>query len=286
MKCIPAAVLWLTLSSAFAATTETFAGDVESAAAVERLILQEIAALPEHPWAGRYVMRDNRGATVTLALAPANGFAVGFTRNAGTTDVNHGRIDLVGDDLRLTCALPNVRTLVGGIETTYTVVHWGPRAYHVPPVRIGAFCSAVNHGNVPRSTLAVPFFLKDGDEAKSVTGVPDLPADKRSFLLPGEMLDAVQSIDYETTVANFDGRGHMIAHHLTLLGGADEGLRRNHKLRPLDPALRRELITVDEVFNTTCTAVHLTRSTEPTTPGTTWVLTTGVGVADVSRQAN
>jgi hypothetical protein len=62
-------------------------------------------------------------------------------------------------------------------------VKWGERSYLIEDKKIIDFCTAVNNGREPRSHGHGSFFLKDKDESKTVTGLPELPAQFHGYLL-------------------------------------------------------------------------------------------------------
>ena len=67
---------------------------------------------------------------------------------------------------------------------TYLKVRWGRRRYLVPVRNVLAFVNAVNSGSMPggESVYSYGSFLREGDDALPVEGLPELPEPYRRFL--------------------------------------------------------------------------------------------------------
>ena len=150
-----------------------------------RAVLEEIASLPSHPWAGDYFFGDGLGANVSLALAPKSGFVYQWRGCLGIYDRNYGAVSQTdaASPLRL---LPAHGTETSGFKelpAELVPVPWGQRVYLVDPADSSRFCAAVNSGTEPRAKPHGQFFLRKGDEFKPAPGLPLVPDSWRPPLL-------------------------------------------------------------------------------------------------------
>ena len=118
------------------------------------------------------------------------------------------------------------------------IVRWGPRVYLMQDSEIPDFANMVNQGFEPRSDArGLPAYLRDGDWDKPVTGLPDLPAQHRSWLLARPIEGKVRR-----------NLGKPLAFEIDL--GSREGLKTGMKLT----AVAEELETVDCTLTVVSTA--------------------------------
>lgn len=91
----------------------------------------------------------------------------------------------------------------GDIQTEYNmqVVRWGERIYLIEPERLHLFAAAVNFGVEPRrgiindNFLTTDFYLRRGDETKTVSGKPSLPEPLLPFLQDSQFKATITKIE-------------------------------------------------------------------------------------------
>jgi hypothetical protein len=88
----------------------------------------------------------------------------------------------VNDHLILVPELPNEPEGFGGLPTDFIPIHWGERLYLVSTNAGKGFCHAVNRGTEPRSNPHGKFYIRRGDWAKKLTGLPNVPTVWQSWL--------------------------------------------------------------------------------------------------------
>ena len=89
------------------------------------------------------------------------------------------------------------------IETEYDmqIVRWGERIYLLEPERLHLFTAAVNFGIEPRpriindNFLTTRFYLRGGDENKTVSGKPSLPEPLLPFLQDSPLKATITKIE-------------------------------------------------------------------------------------------
>lgn len=134
------------------------------------------ASTPRPFWAGRYFRGDGNDVNVSLHLAPDAGVVTNLSGCLGVYAANHGDIDFDDDGvIRMHYVASNEPTKGGKFPAALVPVRWGERQYMIPPDRIPAFVSTINHGYEPRRHPFGTYLLRDGDEAKPVAGLPVLP---------------------------------------------------------------------------------------------------------------
>jgi RNA polymerase sigma factor (sigma-70 family) len=245
------------------------------AAQNKALIRNEIVSLGTHPWAGTYHATDQYSAECYLHVAPATGF-VFESHLKGEAQVVHGRVVQQEGMLTVGHDGDSSEGRLLRRDRTLIPVKWGGRTYLVAPLKMGLFGSQVNIGSEPRTeTFGSRFLLREGDEATSVTGWPDLPEKYRHFLLEDAVYAAVTSVEDVTTWVGEGGPGYYIQTKLTMAGGTDIGLDTNLKLFSLDPRGQRQMVTISDATETTSRATHICHSTKPFVPHVDWVVTSG-----------
>ena len=150
---------------------------------LQSLISAEIAALPNHAWAGSYYKGDGRGENVSFKIAPTNGYVFKWHGCLGLYDRNYGNVEPQAERLRLSFAFPNIQEGFKGIAEELLPVSWGERNYLIPPDEIVGFCNDINSGREPRRRIYGRYLLRDGDESKDVQGQPEVPMEFRRYLL-------------------------------------------------------------------------------------------------------
>ncbi|MCC6488435.1 MAG: hypothetical protein IT364_13140 [Candidatus Hydrogenedentes bacterium] len=151
-------------------------------------ISEEAALLPGHPWAGRYRASVGWFTEVDLNLAPIAGFLLEDPECSEPYSYDYGNAHWTGTAIRLSSAfLDDVRR---ESVTELVPISWCERRYLVAPDDIMAFCNAVNRGSEPRErpyaahwVVQEPFYLREGDEGKAISGLPEVPAAFAPYLL-------------------------------------------------------------------------------------------------------
>ena len=82
------------------------------------------------------------------------------------------------------------------------VITWGQRVYLMEEDRMASFARAINLGIEPRENRSYEpwfgsFYLREGDEARAVTGHPSLPAEQLRFILEKPITATITSISTE-----------------------------------------------------------------------------------------
>jgi hypothetical protein len=172
-----------------------FSKKSEAALEVQRkLIDQELKSLHEHPWAGHYYYGDGLGVNVRLDLAPRSGFVFTWHGCLGLYDLNYGKVEETGGQVKLVFKFPNDQKGFQGIASELIPVLWGARHYLIPADGIVDFANAINAGFEPRSGLQGRFLLRDGDELKPVSGKPNVPSEYSAYLLDHPIEAEISSV--------------------------------------------------------------------------------------------
>lgn len=127
-----------------------FAGDTKFSPQTTEIIAQkrqrireEIATLPDHPWAGEYYNVGHNVAS-SFSVSPEGGFVFSMGDLAGDWDRNYGDVAWDGQRLTLTFQLPNRRSSAGGIHCEFYPVTLAGRKYLVATDDVINFCCDVN----------------------------------------------------------------------------------------------------------------------------------------------
>jgi hypothetical protein len=155
----------------------------EVATKMSQAIREEIKSLKDHPWAGEYYEGDGLGMNISLAIAPKSGYVFAWHGCGGLYELNYGPVDWKNEQVRLSTIPPNKTGDFFRVFESLIPVTWGPRRYLIPADRMIDFCNGVNSGAEPRKHVYGMFLLRDGDEQKSVTGLPTVPKKYRRYLL-------------------------------------------------------------------------------------------------------
>ena len=129
----------------------------------QKAILAEIAALPDHPWAGTYFLGDGRGNHTTLSIAPEHGAVIYQRTQLGPFDRNYGPVTLSDRGTLRTEFIHRNEALADD----YIPVTWGAREYLIPVGDYVAFGNAAMKGREPRKRADGDFFLREGDHEKT-----------------------------------------------------------------------------------------------------------------------
>jgi plasmid stabilization system protein ParE len=148
----------------------------EAAAEQVARMESELASLAAHPWAGRY-RGEWDGGVVRYWFAPASGFVYSWLGTEYSDDASdatrafhssssYGPVVAEDNGFRIERAVG-----FGGLE--FYAVSWGERRYLVTPAAVQRFWDDASKG--PDVPLDYRIVLREGDEMKPVTGLPELP---------------------------------------------------------------------------------------------------------------
>jgi hypothetical protein len=154
-------------------------------------IQREIAGLRDHAWSGSYYHGDGLGSNAHLTLAPQNGFVFITTGCLGVYDRNYGSVKIQHDGLiRFVPA-------INSASMTYMAiipVQWGKRHYLISEEEMPRFCGSVNCQLEPRKELHGSYYLREGDESESVTGLPRIPERFSKYLLAKPLTAVISKV--------------------------------------------------------------------------------------------
>jgi hypothetical protein len=214
----------------------------EAVEARRQAIVDELAGPGAPGWAGEYCGDDR------LLVAPKAGFLFERLSDIGPFDQNFGDVAVADGRLHLSFTFDNCREGLRGFPAELIPVRWGERQYLLPADDLMRFCNAINSGAEPRQATWGRCLLRRGDEALSVSGWPDLPAEGRDALLRQPVQATVVEVGPMTSRPS---RGNFFFHDtpLRLDAGRAEGLRVGMGLFVIDPESVSEnvrIVSVDE----------------------------------------
>lgn len=164
-------------------------------------IHQEIDELGHaHEWAGIYYQGDGLGLNIQFYIAPQTGFDYRWEGCLGLYDFDYGSVELRPPAIHLHPHRQHGETYQWVVADPYRSIHWGKRHYLIPENQFIDFCNAINAHDEPRTQRHGDFFLREGDEAISVQGFPDLPEPYHGYILSDSLTVSVLDIVGETEV--------------------------------------------------------------------------------------
>lgn len=216
------------------------------ATALRLKILAEIkkGSVPE--WAGEYYAGDGLAVNMALVLAPASGYVFEWHGCLGLYDRNYGAVQWTNNIVRLSFTFRNTRKGFQGIAPEFLPISWGPRRYFVPTDNIIGFCNEVNQGSEPRMAARGSFLLRKGDEKKTVTGWPNVPAEYRSCLFAKPIdasIVAIGSTTIRPSAAEWKFKDTLV----TIDAGSAKGLRAGLELIVIRPENLVESVRLTKV---------------------------------------
>lgn len=236
-------------------------------------IRQELQRFKKHDWAGDYYFGDGLGVSVSLVLAPENGFVFTWSGCVGLYDRNYGDVTVTNGVVKLLFKYPNRQGGFKGIAPELLPVRWGKRHYLIAVDRIVDFTNAINAGLEPNYMFKFGgpswrFLLRRGDEKKSVRGKPNLPNEFLSYILAKPIKARISSVEQprvehsrRITYANIDV-------------GAANGLKQGMELYVKSPPEIFATAVVTNVSEHSARAViEQTELTDPV-PSSHWQLST------------
>jgi hypothetical protein len=260
------------LSSQTADSDKRFsAASVAFSGAQTKKIRRELHNLPNHEWAGEYYFGDGLGVNVNLAVAPKAGFVFMWQGCLGLYDLNYGDVAFTDGTIKLSFKYPNKQEGLSGIAPELLPVRWGQRHYLIATDHIVEFTNAINAGTEPSSIFggrSGRFLLRRGDERKSVDGLPNIPNEFLSYILPKPItakISLVKEIQVEQsrrlTYVNIDV-------------GSANGLKQGMELYIHTPSEIADTAIVTSVSEHSATAVIEQIELADPTPTTDWELST------------
>lgn len=140
---------------------------------------------------GRWSERLVIGPDGSLALTQGNDSRLIGWEEPATVG---GVVRRAGDRLELVLDATRRWTYYGGQITEVVIVRWGATTFLVPSSAMFEFCQSVNARGATETKAYPRWFRKDGDDARELAGLPDVPAPWRRYLL-AEPLEARVVID-------------------------------------------------------------------------------------------
>jgi hypothetical protein len=201
----------------------------------EKLIIDEIATLKNHPWAGKYHYGDGLGVNVTLYLAPKNGFVFDWTGCLGVYDQNYGDVVWTGEGAKLLPQFPNDRRGFQGIGEELIPVRWGGLRYLIPADRMVDFCNSVNAKTEPPRKIVEEngetffkygrFLLRESAKNPNALGRPAIPQRFQEYLLVKPIRAVVTSVGEITLRKETQYSATNRSTRVTLSVGRSDGVR-------------------------------------------------------------
>jgi len=223
----------------------------EETAKRAEIIGAEIAAKPEHPWAGEYRMGDGLGVNVSVWIAPDAGYVFAWHGCLGLYDRNYGAVAESNGVIRLSFTYPNERKGFQGIAEEFFVIAWGERRFLIPTDKMADFCNSVNSGmiNSPFGRGWGMHLERMGGEDKEVEGFPDVPGEWKKCLFEEPVTAKITAVGATTrrpSVCDWD----FVDVAFTADAGADKGV-----FKGMEFYCRAGSARVTEVGETTSQAV-------------------------------
>ena len=273
--------------SAGAAEKEKFSKEAQAEAeARKEIIMAEIKALGEHPWAGDYYEGDGKGVNRYLTLAPESGFVFRWRGCLGLYDLNYGIAGQEEDTIQLLFTFKNEpEEGFEGVDSEFVPVPWGAHVFLVPPEEMIEFCNDVNGSSV----ISYLRRRNDGEKdlrrwhlRRNLPGLPDVPEEYKPYLRPQDDPVKAEIISLGDTV-NYPGKYvSKKKTPVTINKGSDAGLLPEMKLRVTrwgtDPNIKwwkiRGNLTLTDVEETFSEGV-LSQDMDDEDPAIGWQLSTG-----------
>jgi hypothetical protein len=152
------------------------------AARARKIIASEVAGMKDSGWSGSYYL-GNGYESESFSLAPGSGFVYEWWSDTGLVDRNFGSVTSGITSLSFNRFYKDEHHKYGGLPVELMPVRWGERMYLLPPNELVRFCNLINSGREPREKQRGSVFLREGDEEKSASGLPDLPTSLSKYLL-------------------------------------------------------------------------------------------------------
>jgi hypothetical protein len=246
----------------------------ENAAETRRqAILAEIKALNAHEWAGEYYAGNGMGVNTSLAIAPKSGYVFEWHGCMGLYDRNYGAVTSAGGRIRLAFTFENKREGFQGIAPELVPISWGSRHYLIPADDIVGFCNNVNEGREPRNGSHGFYLLREEDEVKAVSGLPNVPREYESYLLAKPIEATIIAVGKHTTrpsLADWNFKDTPV----TIDAGSQHGLRVGMELFVIEPRDGVDSIEITKVEQSRSEGVMSQAGEDEPGPEVGWRLST------------
>lgn len=148
--------------------------------------------------------------SISVEIRRGGGFAYTFDTDVGNFERAEGKIEIVDErvwfapnaDAKLE---PNSR-LVGW----WVLIRWGARRYLVEEREMMSFVNDVNQAIEPRKTILGSYLLKRDDWGRPATGLPEIPAEWRKYLLRQPIAATVTNVTDGTGEINVGRRNGLL----------------------------------------------------------------------------
>jgi hypothetical protein len=197
----------------------------------ERLILREVGELGSRDtWAGRYAWSSGF-AHIRMSVAPKSGaFLFYDTDMVGNEAQLEAPLQMQGDgSIRAQWSESALRAQIPFVSAALVPIRWGERRYLVDAERLPQFAERINLGYEPRVHRIVKTpdgeafsLLREGDELKPVSGLPQLP----NGPLPGVRLapEPIRVLEVASIGRRQEEGGCSTDYRFVLGQGSDQGL--------------------------------------------------------------
>lgn len=179
--------------------------------------------------AGKYYFGDGLGVNCSLELKGDGKFSFTWRGCLGVYDQNNGPWVLEKGIILLKPTRPNSRDGFRGTATQFFPVRWGEQLYLVADDEIIDFCGALNENWVFNSDRNAFFYLREGDEKKPRTGMPDVPAVYRQYLHEPFKAKVASVLKNKVTVADQGRSASTVQEVIVINQGSKAGVIRGMK---------------------------------------------------------
>ena len=120
----------------------------------------------------------------TLEIQAEGSYRFEWTGCPGLDEKSEGSARMVEGWLILTPEKRQLPKIVRNTPTKFLPVNWGSRTYLLAENELTDFCNSINQKTEPRTKPDGEFCLRGGDWSHDVTGLPTLPKQLSSLVLP------------------------------------------------------------------------------------------------------
>ncbi|MCA8989002.1 MAG: hypothetical protein KDA78_15260 [Planctomycetaceae bacterium] len=221
---------------------------------------QQLSSIKDHPWAGIYTHsefeNENQG---WLAISPDNLFYCTYSLAGYLLEKNCGEVRF--EDGRLVFKYLFDEQEYGKVSETsqLQIVNWGARRYLVQDENMIGFCADCVNNFEPRTTTDSSnlCFLRVGDESKSVSGLPQVPAEYLDYLPSQPIAAQITQIEMTRPDENSHPNEQQEVSLVTLNAGTLAGIVEGMELFKVKGDLYHPRIKVLTANEATCQAeVH------------------------------
>lgn len=171
---------------------------------------------------GRYFRGDGLGEAFSLDIRRDGGFLYTNDTDVGNLDRAEGKIEIVDERVWF---VPNAHAKLepnSRLAGWWVFIQWGARRYLVEEAEMMKFVNAVNLAWEPRKTITGGYLLRRDDWSRPATGLPEIPAEWRKYLLRTPISATVTSVTGGAGEINV-GRRKGILPGVRLMASAKDG---------------------------------------------------------------